>query len=209
MNNRIVLLALSVLAIGIFALPNTLSIFSGQHTFYNGTNVNCRDCHEDIYQELTWNGATGESPPHTSTDLLQCKVCHRTGQLPFMGSAGKKLGITGTKKLNITTDPQAHAAVTVECIFCHNEIVKNSSTGKQQELLGSQEAHGSYYNASNQTSLLKGGNEACLGCHSHTMINATWVRSTGYNMNVDLTQTSMNLSFLLNQTTTNSTSAGE
>ncbi len=58
--------------------------------------------------------------------------------------------------LNVTSTNGTHAAVTVECIFCHDIVVA--------EITGSNEAHNNFYNTANQTSLLKGGNEACVGC---------------------------------------------
>ncbi len=192
---KTVLLTIALLAVGMYFLPATLSIFSGQHTFVNGSEVNCMKCHNDIYNEIYPSGG-GTQPPHWSFGQT-CNACHRTGAVPPFWD----VGISAYTETNVTSNPNAHAAVTVECVFCHDLIV--------DEITGSQEAHGSYYNASNQTSLLKGGNEACVGCHTHTMINVTWRRPGGYGINANLTGGSWNLSFSLNQTLVNTTSAGE
>lgn len=206
MKSKIVLLTLAVLAVGMFAMPSTLSLFSGQHLIVNGSGVDCKKCHMDIYDELTWY--QGDPPaPHNSGVLGQCKVCHRTGSLGLLWG-NDVIGISANKKQNVTANPQAHAAVTVECVFCHDLIV-NDTSGNPQEILGSQEAHRSYYNASNQSTLLKGGNEACIGCHTHTTINVTWRRPAGYSMNANLTSGSWNLSYSLNQTLVNTSSAGQ
>jgi len=95
----------------------------------------------------------------------------------------------------------AHAAVTVECVFCHDMVLGN--------ITGSQEAHRNFYNVSNQSTLLKGGNEACVGCHTHTRVDINWVRKGGYNVTADITGGSWNLSVTMNQANVNTTVSGQ
>ena len=200
---KTVLLSIALLAIGMYFLPTTLSLFSGQHTFVNGTEVSCRKCHEDIYVQVLAEGQT--DIPHQS--LTSCQACHRTGNV-WGGFPGANFGPLGAQETNVTADPEAHAAVTVECIFCHTLVVEDLSTNPR-EILGSDESHRSFYNASNQSTILKGGNEACIGCHTHTMVNVTWIRKTGYNMNADILSGTWNMSLSLNQSTVNTSSAGQ
>lgn len=198
------LLTVAVIVVGLFAMPSTLSLFSGQHTFNNNGSENefCWKCHSDVYNELTWNQYAGPAPPHNSGDLVYCKVCHRTGQIPWMGDEYKisefSPGIN--PGLNLSGTSGTHAAVTVECIFCHDMAVA--------EITGSNEAHNNFYNTANQTSLLKGGNEACVGCHTHAGFNGTWVRKGGYIISADITSGSWNMTFSVNQTNVNATSSG-
>lgn len=201
-HKKTVLLTIALLAVGMYFLPATLSIFSGQHTFVNGSQVSCKECHEDVYSEIK-TPDMGEQLPHWSFGE-SCTVCHRTGGMPGVIDFAMS---PGYKETNVSTNPNAHAAVTVECVFCHDLIV-NDGSGNPQGILGSEEAHASYYNASNQTSLLKGGNEACVGCHTHTRINVVWRRIAGYGMNANLTSGSWNISYSLNQTLVNTTSSG-
>ena len=206
-SKKTVFLLIALLTIGMYFLPTTLSLFSGQHTFTSGTEVSCRKCHEDIYSQIA-NAPTDS--PHLSGFAANCQGCHRTGGIYIPLQDDLISGISkGTHELNITADPNAHAAVTVECVFCHDLIISNSTTSNPQEIRGSDEAHQTFYNASNQSTILKGGNEACIGCHTHTMVNITWVRKTGYNMNVDILSGTWNLTYSLNQTTVNTSSAGE
>jgi len=55
-SNKVALMVIAVVAIGIFALPSTVSLFSGQHTWYNlndtGSQVPCEKCHADIDDEM-------------------------------------------------------------------------------------------------------------------------------------------------------------
>ena len=209
MNSKVLLLSVAVIAIGLFAMPSTLSLFSGQHTFYNGSDVKCEKCHQDIYNELQ----TGSSSAHTS--LNQCQGCHKTGTLtnlvPYNGTGGNI-----TVETNVTGTESAHAAVTMECIACHQ--------GVDEELLGADAAHGKFYqnssytaNASaglttqNQTAVaLKGANTACVGCHTHAVVNITWTRTTGYNMTVDASgNEKWNITFALNSSTNKTFTDGE
>jgi len=55
------LLAVAVVATGIFALPSTVSLFRGQHSWYelsaDGNNVPCEKCHAGICDEMASTGA--------------------------------------------------------------------------------------------------------------------------------------------------------
>ena len=217
MNSKILLLSIAVISVGLFAMPSTLSLFAGQHTFYAGENVSCSKCHQDIYTEMT----SGVSDAHTQTALKECQGCHKTtttgniSNIPVNGT-----NVSGNYTQNITTNANAHAAVTLECVTCH--------TGVPAELTGSQEAHTVFYYGaiSNKTNTsgvlgtdynqsviqLKGANTACVGCHTHATINVTWVRAKGYNLIANESTGSYNLTFEANQTSANintSYSAGQ
>jgi len=108
MNGKgITLLAIAVVAIGTFALPNTVSLFSGQHAWYDlsgqGNDVPCEKCHADVAEEL------GNSGPHVD---MKCWYCHRTANLTGYTYASGD----GTAS---TPGEEAHAASTVECMECH------------------------------------------------------------------------------------------
>lgn len=202
-SRKSILLAVAVLAIGLYIMPSTLSLFSGQHTFVNGSEVSCRKCHEDIYSELNSGASQSPQAPHSS--IANCRVCHTTGELDNVigGSADWLTPI----KVNISTDPQAHSAITVECVFCHDLIVA--------EITGVNESHRPFYNSSkaddpnNGTKLLKGGNEACIGCHTHIWVNITWNRPVGYNINAtEVSSGVYQLNFTVNSTINRTYSAG-
>lgn len=192
MNSKILILSIAVVAIGLFAMPSTLSLFSGQHTFVTGDNVSCRKCHADIFDEI---GGTSNEVHNTANftgytnGTGGCEGCHRTGTIGGIPVNGTNL--TGTYTQTIASNPNAHAAVTLECIACHS--------GVEAELNGTEEAHTPYYRASNrsiggQTVIaLKGANTACVGCHTHVRVNLTWVRLTDYNVTANATSGSWNV----------------
>lgn len=195
MNSKILLLSVAVISVGLFAMPTTLSLFAGQHTFDKGADVKCEKCHQDIYGEIAGTGKYGVSTAHTA--LTACQGCHEIGNISQV-----PIGKNGTNQkyygwFNRTNLSGAHAAVTMECAGCHYGVPANISR--------SNEAHAPFYNASlaesstNGTNMLTGANEACVGCHTHININITWRRSVGYNMIVNESTTGMyNISFTAN-----------
>jgi len=79
MNAKFTLAIIALVGIGVFALPSTMSLFSGQHTFYNidatGNQVPCAKCHGDVKAELSGSMAmAGSGAPHAR---FQCEYCHR------------------------------------------------------------------------------------------------------------------------------------
>lgn len=80
MNAKFTLAIIALVGIGVFALPSTMSLFTGQHAFYNidaeGNQVPCVKCHGDIQSELksTHSEVTGTDGPHAS---MTCEMCHR------------------------------------------------------------------------------------------------------------------------------------
>ncbi len=203
-SRKSLLLAVAVLAIGLYIMPSTLSLFSGQHTFINGSEVSCRKCHEDIYSEFTSGASQSPQAPHSS--IANCRVCHVTGSIDG-GFAGNSLLTFETIDLNLKNDSKAHAAITVECVFCHDLV--------PAEITGVNESHRVFYNSSkadsstNGTNLLKGGNEACIGCHTHIWVNITWNRPVGYNINATETSSGVyQLNFTVNSTINTTYSSG-
>ena len=93
------MLLIGIVAIGMFALPSTLAMYSGQHTFVDAANVTCNRCHgtgDTIGDELA------NSTAHTN---FSCKNCH------------------GFLSTNPNTDgTMGHAATAnVTCTGCHSE----------------------------------------------------------------------------------------
>ena len=84
MNAKFTLAIIALVGIGVFALPSTMSLFAGQHSFYNidatGNQVPCQKCHGDVKAELTSNANTNPANgpltpgPHAA---FKCEYCHR------------------------------------------------------------------------------------------------------------------------------------
>jgi hypothetical protein len=122
-GNKLILLAVAVVAIGLFALPSTVSLFSGQHAWYNisGTEkLPCIKCHADIYDEYLMTGVHGKlsNGSHSWETGDQpndaCYACHRVayedrGFITYASGADE----------GATPGKEAHAASTVACMACH------------------------------------------------------------------------------------------
>ncbi len=131
----ILMLIIAVLAIGISVavLPLTVSLFSGEHRWYNlsgrGNQVPCEKCHADVTAEM--ESGRGPHSGETGYGRLKCDYCHRTFDLNDYG---------GMQSQNInqsifdeyyytyasgdgsgsTPGKEAHAASTVPCMYCHS-----------------------------------------------------------------------------------------
>ena len=125
--NKLVLLAIGVIAVGIFALPSTVSLFSGQHAWYNISTgeagaLPCIKCHADIYDEYLMTGVHGtlsggsQGAPGSEPNKA-CYACHRIYEK--RGNITYAKGVKGTNPAGSDPGVEAHAASTVACMACH------------------------------------------------------------------------------------------
>ncbi len=175
---RMAILTLGLLAVVSLAMPRAVAKFTGQHTFINGSAVNCEQCHPDIGAELR----LGEVHNWSSVSGSSCRVCHIiriSGSDLYNAYGGNTSGY--------------HAAALVECTYCHGNY-NGSATGYSTPPVpaanvtaefenASIEAHRPlYYRARNAsgvdtTNYLLGANEACIACHTHAANVSVDVRS--------------------------------
>ncbi len=80
---KLLLLFIVLISVGVVILPETVSIFYGQHEWYSisgeGNQIPCRKCHADVYEELKNN------PYHTN---FTCELCHRGVKLTYASDYG-------------------------------------------------------------------------------------------------------------------------
>lgn len=80
MNKQTAIVLIALLGVGLFALPQTVALFAGQHSFVNidatGNQIECTKCHGDVQAELGSSASlkTGTSGPHAT---FKCEYCHR------------------------------------------------------------------------------------------------------------------------------------
>ena len=120
MSGKLVLGIVIVLAIGVLVLPSTVSLFAGQHYWYNlndtGNQIPCEKCHADIFEELNTtlypNGNYAKFHDFNNNkkaDRTDCEACHRN-----------YAAITYASGDNAYTEGDyAHAASVVACMLCH------------------------------------------------------------------------------------------
>ena len=199
-SSNLVLMTVAIVAVGIIAMPSTISLFAGQHTWYaiNGTNeLPCRKCHADVFAELEqsafhkWDGGLTAGQGTGTPDNTACYGCHRA-------NASITYANVGDTVTEVTPGKQAHAASTVACMLCHQfNASVNVLTMKGFEAGGFADPYptgytGTTYNYTNATH--KGGhaahqafiqsaindtkmedaNEACIACHTHIPVKINW-----------------------------------
>lgn len=192
------LLTTAMIAIGVFLLPNTFASFSGQHTFDKAGNTTiCAKCHSDIISEMQSSSYHMSLIPTTASGT-ECKGCHTTatiasGLIPTgngsNASSGTNVGLNMTTG-NFTmangsnlTGYAVHAAITMECASCHYAVNFTD------------DAHKSFSDNSTSQTWLKGANEICMGCHTKTRVEMTWIRKGGYNYSYDFQNSTGTFSF--------------
>jgi len=205
------ILTIAVIAIGIFLLPDTLALFSGQHTFDKAGNTTiCAKCHSDVISEIQ-AGSYHLSLIPTSGSSTDCKGCHTTATIasnliPLGNGSGNASGYN--VGLNITTGnftmangtnltgKTVHAAITVECASCHYAVNFTD------------DAHRSFSDNSTSQTWLKGANEICVGCHTKAVVQLTWIRKGGYNYSYDFQNSSGIFSFNSTNVSTTANNTG-
>ena len=125
-SKRLLLLTVAVVAVGVFALPGTVSLFSGQHAWYGisepENEIPCKKCHADVYEEMM--SMTKPNSPHSYMDE-NCELCHRTCfNMTYDSGTGKyekSPGFTYASGSGTGSRPgvEAHAVSTIECMDCH------------------------------------------------------------------------------------------
>lgn len=173
MNSKVVLLGIVAIVVGLFAMPETMALFTGQHDWYDttqpGVQVPCEKCHTDIFSELNQPGSVNSL--HKAVDSTgPCIGCHVT-TAPQV-KEGLRVGPGG----------QFHAAAAPMCLDCH------SGTGPgldaREILTGTEEVHKPFALAArDNATMLKSANEACISCHTHVKTNITWTKATTIEFN--------------------------
>ena len=193
-SNKVALMVIAVVAVGIFALPSTVSLFSGQHTWYNlsgpGSNLPCEKCHADIDDEMV----SDDNGVHRGLAGPGCD-CHRVNASVTRLGTGVADG-DGTGSYPGTT---SHAAETIACMVCHENGTSYPFAGGFNQTAvyagtGVDPADEYYYNASDDSGgeaaahnqfireaikdpLMTDSNEACIACHTRVGVNITWTKN--------------------------------
>lgn len=139
---KIIILYVALMAVGLYAMPNTVSLFAGQHTFYSGMGVECGKCHSDVLAQLQ-SGSSYErhrvaaGNANYTTFLSIGGVSYASGIIiDYKGttwnwnSSAKawKNSITGELK-NVSLDKNNNGIQGDEiCMLCHNATLTGSST---------------------------------------------------------------------------------
>ncbi|MBE8538904.1 hypothetical protein [Geoglobus acetivorans] len=154
------------------AMVNTVSLFVGQHYFYDlssGYNEKCLKCHADIYDEMlfTPHHRLVDGQPGLNGD--ECYVCHRSEDIQY-GNA-------------TTPGKEAHSASIMYCGNCHlnSTIAARYNAPLADDIYSTNEVHKmlAFHSALDfpvtGSNLLRKESEACIACHADVRVNITFV----------------------------------
>jgi hypothetical protein len=131
-SKGIALLAVAIVAIGIFALPSSVSLFSGQHTWYDlsgdGNDVPCEKCHAEIKDEMI-------SIDNGVHETVKCEGAPRAGGFGLTEDAAD----TGEKAAHLpfvddSIDDPLMKGANEACISCHTRIGVEITWTKNENL---------------------------------------------------------------------------
>jgi len=131
-NSKFIVLFISLLSVSVLALPNVVSMFAGQHYWYDLTDevndVPCEKCHADVAEEMSVliSAHTGE----TTGQRFKCEYCHRIFPITDNGLMQSQ-NVNETIYQSYLRDfaragqdavpgKDAHAASTIACLYCHS-----------------------------------------------------------------------------------------
>ena len=172
MTGKLILAAVVLLAIGVLVLPSTVSLFVGQHQWYDidpsGNQIPCQKCHADVFAELN------NSPYHINqgtpgvADEQDCIFCHQANTSITYASGDGTSARAGL---------EAHAASTIECMYCHGDtgtgapVAGGFGLSNLANDTGAYAAHKDFVDsAALNSDILLAENEACIACHTHVAV---------------------------------------
>jgi hypothetical protein len=205
------LLTITLVSVGMLILPNTVSLFAGQHYWYNisddNNQVPCQKCHADVFEELNNSAFHMHWGTSDEADQYDCEACHRSN------SSITYAQVSGGTYASYTPGKEAHAASVVACMLCHQNNSASATPGVSQASYAGYYAGGfnitdmsktSPYDYSNETyhghyeahnafvakalddTTLQDSNEACIACHTFVAVKITWTHTRSLEFDVGL-----------------------
>lgn len=209
-TKKLALMAIAIVAVGIFALPSTLSLFAGQHVWYDigddGNQIPCKKCHADVYEEYLLTGVHGTLSGGASSNVTgadpdaACGACHRLDSITNPNAAMTFGSGDGTGS---TAGEEAHAAAVISCMACHqlnntgsypaaggfNQTAFVYSTNfnyTDSDHPGTYAAHNAFISEALNDDTLQDSNEACLACHTQIAVKIDWTHARSLEFDIDV-----------------------
>lgn len=187
-KKNILLLGVAIIAIGLFVIPSTMSMFVGQHQWYSVRTADsqydlCQRCHPAEVGEWKANLARGGAHAAYGTANTGC-FCHQVNntKLATFGFNATTTGFTfevfnESGDINSTaaswegewrSNDTQHAAITIDCADCHYNATAQLSKNDS--------AHKKLYD---ESVIAGNANTACMACHTMVGLNITMDRNYG------------------------------
>jgi hypothetical protein len=153
---------ITVIIFGAIIFPLAFMTFASG-SWYHPSNdpLDCRKCHEKIYEEFVSNVGAHKN--------FTCNDCHLNSENTY------SLPISFNLTWLESDVDEPHAAVSTRCVDCHSEPTKR--------LENNSEAHSRFYLESLNLSVSP--SSTCIACHTHADVNLTWQQPTHLNIVVN------------------------
>ena len=199
-GSQILILAIAIIAIGLFILPSTLSMFVGQHTWFSVKNPGdmedlCAKCHQPEVDEWNLNIERGGAHATFDTnyeDTSGCTICHQINETiledynlynidSLYGYEFEDFTQFGFDNTTNSSDfrwrnqSTPHAAIKVDCADCHYNATI--------QLMNNDSAHKDFYEQSTANAT---NSASCIGCHTMTDMDISWLKFGGLNINATI-----------------------
>ena len=187
-KKNVLLLGVAIVAIGLFVIPSTMSMFVGQHQWYSVKTPAqqyqlCERCHQAEVGEWTANSGAHSTYALTGEGCF----CHQINETQIagfgintsvIGDFGFEIfnesgGINSSNASWLTawrTQDTPHAAITIGCTDCHvnatAQLANNDSAHKQFQEQATSSAGAT-------------ANTACMACHTMVGLDITMERNYG------------------------------
>jgi len=215
-RKNIIILGFAIVAIGLFVIPSTMSMFVGQHTWYSVRTADeqgklCARCHWAEVSEWQNNVGGAHDTYKLPSGADPGCFCHQINETRLEDYGFNPAEITDfgfeifNESGNISNDSDSwlpewrtnttpHAAITIGCVDCHY----NASDQLNQSTSAHRQFQAEARNATGASS-----NTACLACHTMIGLNITMERVwSGINITANhsnYTSDGWELTFEINQ----------
>lgn len=163
--NKKILLYLALMALGVYAMPNTVALFAGQHSFYGSAGIECDTCHADVLAQLQ-AGASYEKHRAAAANYNYTTYLSLGGKA-YNGSTitdyndviwtwNGNAWLNGAVTRNLSLDNNKNGIIDGGeiCMLCHNATLTGSTahTGAIIRVCDDDRCHGNrkYFNNSPQ-----------------------------------------------------------
>lgn len=177
MNSKMLIFGIAVLSVGLFAMPSTVALLSGQHSFVeynaNSTTISCTGCHGDV---AVTGIHTNRTQPVTGTLIVwsstladskdaQCRGCH----VPGLVNTNLLIPLNGTvTNLSAINEATVHIAKRATCTNCH-DLAYSRLTGSGPD--AHRPLNDSAVNANGNITYIQASDRACITCHTQAGIS--------------------------------------
>lgn len=167
--NKKIMLYVALMAFGLYVMPNTVSLFAGQHSFYSGMGVSCEKCHSDVISQIQTSGYVYEKHraaagnANYTTYLALGGKGYSNGMITayddkiWSWNTTAKAWQNGSNTLNITLDKDGNGIGGGEiCMLCHNATLfgETTHTGTTVRVCDDDRCHGNRIYTNNSPQIL-------------------------------------------------------